>query len=96
MGFPVVGVHTDFVSPSRPGEDVTARLWIEKLGTSSVKFAFTISKGDELRLRCVETMVCVRLDTEGNFVSSPIPDEIRARMMPYVCKDVDERLTFRS
>ena len=34
VGFPVVGVHTDFVSPSRPGEDVTARLWIEKLGTS--------------------------------------------------------------
>ena len=91
-----MGVHTDFVSPSRPGEDVTARLWIEKLGTSSVKFAFTITKGEELRLRCVETMVCVRLDTEGNFVSSPIPGEIRERMMPYVCEDGDERLTFRS
>ena len=51
---------------------------------------------EELRLRCVETMVCVRLDTKGNFVSSPIPDEIRERMMPYVCEDGDERLTFRS
>lgn len=83
VGFPIAGVRSDFAAPSRPGEHCTGRLWIERLGETSIRFAMTISLGSELRLQCAETAVCVRPTATG-MEKTPIPEEIRSKLLPYV------------
>ena len=56
---PVAGLQCNFLSPCRAGDRLTASLWIEKLGYSSVRFAMTLSRGNDDCVRLVETMVCV-------------------------------------
>lgn len=95
VGFPLVGVRTDFVAPSRPGDVLEGRVWLEKLGTSSVRFALTLSMKGELRVKCVQTMVCVRLNEAGDFVKSEIPAKIRAALSAYLAEPGDPMLEFR-
>lgn len=95
VGFPLVGVRTDFVAPSRPGDVLEGRVWLEKLGASSVRFALTLSKDGEMRVKCAQTMVCVRLDHEGNFVKSDIPEQIRRVFSAYLVEPGDPLLEFR-
>lgn len=84
VGFPVAGIRTDFAAPSRPGDRCVGRMWIERLGESSVRFAMTIHSGEELRLQCVETAVCVRPVKGGGMEKMPIPAVIREKFTPYV------------
>lgn len=86
VGFPIAGVRTDFAAPSRPGEHCTGRLWIERLGESSVRFAMTITCGDEMRLQCVETAVCVKSSAtaKGGIEKAAVPEVIREKFAPYV------------
>ena len=49
-GFPIAGIRCDFCAPSRCGDDCVLRMWIESIGTTSVRFAMTIHAGDECRL----------------------------------------------
>lgn len=89
MGFPVVGVRCDFAAPSRAGDEVSARIWVEHLGKSSMRFAFTIHCGDELRLQCTETCVCVTADENGRFCKAALPDGLREALLPYVADEGD-------
>lgn len=95
MGFPVVSLATEFVSPSSAGDILTARLWIEKLGRSSVRYAVILTgpKGDE-RVRMVETTVIVAKEN-GVMKSTTIPQDIRSRMLDYVNGPDDEPLRVR-
>ena len=95
VGFPLVGVRTDFVAPSRPGDVLEGRVWLEKLGASSVRFALTLSKNGELRVKCVQTMVCVKLNDAGDFVKSEIPANIRGAFTAYLVEPGDPLLEFR-
>lgn len=96
VGFPVVNVHSDFYKPSRPGDRLVGRVWVERIGGKSMRFAFTISDDEGERLRCVETAVCVKLGPDGNFVARDIPAQIRERLEPYVVESEEEFLKFRS
>lgn len=89
VGFPVVGVRCDFAAPSRVGDEVQARVWVEHLGSSSMRFAFTIHCGGELRLQCTETCVCVKADATGNFSKVPLPETLRAALAPYLADEAD-------
>lgn len=86
VGFPIAGIRSDFVAPSRAGDKCVGRLWIERLGESSVRFAMTVHMGEELRLQCVETAVCVRPSesAKGGLEKAAIPDVIREKFAPYV------------
>ena len=48
VGFPVVGVRTDFAAPSRPGDVLDGRVWVERMGRTSIRFALTLGE-DRLR-----------------------------------------------
>lgn len=95
MGMPVAGVHADFVRPTRAGDRCEASLWIERLGTSSIRYAMTITCGGELRVQAVETQVCVKRSgkTMGAF---PIPENIRAKLLPYVADADTKPLSLRA
>lgn len=82
VAMPVAGIHCDFVHPSRPGDACVARLWIERMGTSSVRLAMTLTCAEQERLRMTETMVCVHVD--GSLAPTPIPRALREAMLPYV------------
>lgn len=82
-GLPVVGIRCDFMAPSRPGDECTARLWIERMGESSVTFACQLFCGNEERMRLVETMVSVS-DENNTLKSMPLDESVRAAFAPYV------------
>ena len=96
VDFPAAGIRTDFIAPSRPGELLEGRVWIEKIGTASVRFAITLSKGGELRVKCCETMCCVDKGPDGKFRKHPIPEPILEAFAPYVIELGDPLLEFRS
>ncbi|MCI6631440.1 MAG: acyl-CoA thioesterase [Sutterella sp.] len=79
---PVAGLQCNFLSPCRAGDRLTASLWIEKLGYSSVRFAMTLSRGNDDCVRLVETMVCV--SQEKGFKPIAWPEDFRSAMLDYV------------
>ena len=95
VGLPVAGVRCDFAAPGRVGDVCTARLWAEHIGEKSIRFAITRHCGEELRLQCVETVVCVKLEN-GRLVSTPIPDELRAKLAPYAADETTPPLRLRA
>ncbi len=94
VGLPVAGIRCDFVNPSRPGDECVARLWIERLGKSSVRLAMVLVCAGQERLRMAETMVCVKVD--GALSPTAIPPQLREPMMPYVASEDDPRLELRA
>ena len=82
-GFPIAGIRCDFCAPSRCGDDCVLRMWIESIGTTSVRFAMTIHAGDECRLACIETAVCAAREGDA-VVKRPIPGEMRGRLEEYL------------
>lgn len=96
LGFPVAGIRCDFAAPSRPGDICEARVWIEHLGETSIRFAFTIHAGDELRLQCTETCVCVTADENDRLVKAPIPPAMRAALAEYLADEKRPALKLRA
>lgn len=93
LGFPVVGIHCDFVKPTRVGELCIAKLWIERLGNSSVRYAMTLEKDGEMRVKLTETAVCVNRD--GIVKAKPLPDFVRMAMKSYAIETESQSLSFR-
>ncbi len=96
LGFPVAGVRCDFAAPSRVGDECTAHVWIEKLGETSIRFAFTIHAGDELRLQCTETCVCVTADENDRLVKAAMPAKLREALEPYLADATVKPLQLRA
>ena len=61
---------------------VRCRIWIERLGRSSLTFGFSILPLDEDRPHARGTRTLVKIDTMSHR-SSPWSDEFRARVAPY-------------
>ncbi len=76
VGFPAVKVETEFTSPMRFGDDVAFEVSVERVGGSSVVFAYaarnrTTGK-DAARARV--TCACVDMST---FRPIPVPEDLR-------------------
>ena len=94
VGLPVAGIRCDFVNPSRPGDECVARLWVERLGRSSVRLAMVLVCAGQERLRIAETMVCVKVD--GALSPAEIPQHLREAMAPYTAGPEEEKLMLRA
>ena len=76
VGFPVVHIETDFISPLRYGDTVHAHIWIEKVGTKSCTWAYRFYNQDsELVWSSSQVTVCVNMD---NLEPIKIPDWLRS------------------
>lgn len=73
----------DYVSPVRGIGRVRVRVWVEKLGTTSLTFGFRLMPMDEDREYARGTRTVVRVDPETR---RPLPwtDGFRARIAPWV------------
>ena len=75
VGFPIVHIDTDFISPLRYGDTVHAKIWIEKIGTKSCTWAYRFyNQNQDLVWSSSQVTVCVNMD---NLESIIIPDWLR-------------------
>lgn len=78
IGFAAVHVESDFVSPARHGDRIEMRVWVSRVGTSSVVFEHEGLVGDRRVFRASLTRVCTDL---REMKSIPVPDWMRERLL---------------
>ena len=69
-------MYAEFLRVLRFDDEIEVRLRVDRLGTTSISYAWTISKDGEPYILGGHTVVHV--DSEGR--PSPIPDRIRAAL----------------
>jgi acyl-CoA thioester hydrolase len=74
--FPRKHVHAEFLKVLRFDDEIEVRLRVDRLGRTSITYAWTIVKDGELYVLGGHTVVHV--DADGR--PSPIPDRIRAAL----------------
>lgn len=75
-GVPTVKIETEFLSPSRHGDDLTITLTVVKLGRTSLSYEQVARSGGDIRFKAHATLVHV--DAVGR--PSPWPDAIRNKI----------------
>ena len=78
---PGLSITAEFVRPCRMGEFLDLDLWVTRLGRSSFELALAGGVAGEPRLRAAWTMCVIDFAT---FKSTPIPEDLRARMQSYL------------
>ena len=81
IGFPIVNTGCEFFKPAHLGDTLRLELAIAKLGRSSIDFEVRGSVGGEQKFRARHKVALVSLDT---WRALPIPEDMRAKMEPYV------------
>ena len=81
VGFPIVDTRCQFVRPCHLGDTLVLELAIARLGRSSLEFAIRGRVGGEEKFRADHKVALVSLDS---FKSMAIPEDLRAKMQPYV------------
>ncbi|HEX5093432.1 MAG TPA: thioesterase family protein [Burkholderiales bacterium] len=81
VGFPIVNTGCEFFRPCHLGDVLTLELEIAKLGRSSIEFRVTGRVAGEEKFRARHKVAMMSLDAQR---ALPIPDELRAQMLPYV------------
>jgi len=75
--WPRLRMEADFLAPLRFGETATVTLRLERIGTSSLTFAYEIAVGERACCRGKWVICHSRLDANGQLHAAPIPEEIR-------------------
>ena len=75
--------NIEYLSPVFGVGRVRVRVWIEKLGTTSLTFGFCLMPLDEDRQHAVGTRTVVCVDPETHR-PRPWGDEFRARLQPWI------------
>jgi 4-hydroxybenzoyl-CoA thioesterase len=81
VGFPIVTTGCEFLRPCHLGDTLELELAIARLGRASIDFDIRGRVGGDEKFRARHKVALVSLDT---FKSMPIPDDMRAKMLPYV------------
>lgn len=80
IGVPTARVETDFLAPSRLGEELDWELVVERLGKTSVTFRQVAVCGGEARVRARLTLVWLSPDLRP----APWPEEVKARLFAHL------------
>lgn len=73
----------EYLAPVKGVQEVRVRVWIEKLGKSSLTFGFRLMPMDEDRVCAQGFRTVVRVDPDS-LAPTPWTDELRRRMTPWV------------
>lgn len=81
VGFPSVDLCIQFRSPLRYGDQVDLAMHVQRLGRSSVTFAYVLSTptGGKPRVCAEATLTVVAVDM-GTFTPIPVPSRYRRRL----------------
>jgi YbgC/YbaW family acyl-CoA thioester hydrolase len=80
ISFPRVAASCDYLRPAHFEDVLDIGVRLERLGSSSVTYAFEISKGGEPVARGRLTTVCCRMVPGKGPEPRPIPDALRAKL----------------
>ena len=77
-GWPRVKVKAEFRSPLRFEDELEIQLRVNKIGTRSLEFEFSIAKEPDQTIAAVGsyTTVCVIHKADGSFESAQLPDKL--------------------
>jgi YbgC/YbaW family acyl-CoA thioester hydrolase len=78
IGFPRVSAQCDYISPARFEDLLEVTVRVDKIGKSSVTYAFEFGKDGTVVARGKVTSVCCRTVEKNRLESIPIPPEIRS------------------
>jgi 4-hydroxybenzoyl-CoA thioesterase len=78
LGFPTVKLEVEFESPVRYGDHVEMRLFVERVGHSSVQMRYEAFVGGLPRFHARNVAVVVDMKT---FEPQPLPDWLRERFV---------------
>jgi YbgC/YbaW family acyl-CoA thioester hydrolase len=83
IGFPRVAAACEFRKPVRFEEELTITVAVEKLGRSSVTYAFGFTKAGEEVARGRITAVCCTPPAGSGLTAREIPAAVRAKLEAY-------------
>ena len=81
LSWPRVAASCDYLGPVRFEDEVELQLQLTRVGEKSISYEVRFLKAGNPVARGKITAVCV-LVSDGGFTAIPIPEEIRAKMMP--------------
>ena len=81
LRIPGLSITAEFLHSCRLGEFLDFDLWVTRMGRSSIDLALAVSVAGESRLRAVWSVCIIDFAT---FKSTPIPEDLRARMQAYL------------
>jgi len=84
VGFPIVNTGCEFFRPCHLGDRLVLELCIARLGRSSIEFLVRGRVGEEQKFQARHKVAMMSLDT---LRSEPIPEDLRARMEPFVAPE---------
>ena len=80
VGWPRVNVSCSYRAPLRFNDSVVVKLYVKKLTTKSVTYAFKFVKEGLVCATGEVTAVCVSTDAKGGMIAQPIPADVRAQL----------------
>jgi acyl-CoA thioester hydrolase len=75
---PVVQAHADYKSSARYDDEVSVRVWASKVGTSSVRLDYVVTKLPDKALLCTGHTVHVLIGEDGK--PKTLPADIKERL----------------
>jgi 4-hydroxybenzoyl-CoA thioesterase len=81
LRIPTLSITAEFLAACRLSEVVDFDLWVTRLGRSSIELALAGSVAGQPRLRAAMTVCTIDY---GAFKSTPIPEDLRARMTEFL------------
>ncbi|MGE3344183.1 MAG: acyl-CoA thioesterase [Vicinamibacterales bacterium] len=80
LGWPRVSASCDFKAPLRFEDEFEVHVRIEAVGKRSVRYGFTLQRGDQILATGRMTSVCVQKAPDGTVTSTDLPQEVVARL----------------
>ena len=81
LTFPRVAASCDFVSPARFEDVLEIAVAVERVGRTSVTYAFEVFKGPEVIAAGKITTVCCRVTADHSLEPREVPEGIRERLL---------------
>ena len=80
LGFPRVSVKCDYLTPARFEDILDIDVVLERLGSKSVTYAFTLTRQGTTVARGSMTSVCCRVGADKTIKPIDIPPDVKARL----------------
>jgi acyl-CoA thioester hydrolase len=81
IAYPRVATSATYLQPLRFEDEVEVTVRVVAITRSSIRYACTVRRGDQIAAELALTIVCVRLAADGSFASTPIPPDVAARFV---------------
>ncbi len=79
---PRAAMHFEFKSPARLDDELEVRLWVQQIGTSSMRLQCEMARTDDDRVTAVGHVVLVAVD-RSSLSPRPLPEPLVDALGPY-------------